>query len=210
MGVSARDRGLLCAAARRRGAFYGALEPSFPRKALPLPQTDTNVMIETTKMLAQTQTVEKRCSIPFASGLKCTACRWTDTAAGTTGARALRNSAQPVRAGCSPRCGSVRRRTLEEGHREAGEQRRLRGDRREVGVEEVELFLAKLDRALLHRAAQQQLVCGKHLWLRGRRISARRIRLLSRRRRRRRCKRAAATSAPPRRSSVSHMGTRQV
>ena len=54
------------------------MEPSLPRRALPLPQTETNVINETTKMLAQMQIVEKRCSRPFASGLKCRACKCTD------------------------------------------------------------------------------------------------------------------------------------
>ena len=36
------------------------MEPSLPRSAFPLPHTETNVMIDTTKMFAQMQRVEKR------------------------------------------------------------------------------------------------------------------------------------------------------
>mgnify|MGYP001495258607 CR=1 FL=1 len=51
-------------------------------------------------------------------------------------------------------------RHLKEGHREARKQRRLRRDRRKVGVEEVELLLAQLNRPLLDGASQQELVGG--------------------------------------------------
>ena len=47
-----------------------SIEPSRPRSALPLPQTETKVIIETTKMLAQMQMVENRWRRPFATGLK--------------------------------------------------------------------------------------------------------------------------------------------
>ena len=53
-------------------------------------------------------------------------------------------------------------RHLEERHAEAGEQRRLRRDRAEVRIEEVELLLAQLDRLLLDGRAQQQLVGREH------------------------------------------------
>jgi len=55
-------------------------------------------------------------------------------------------------------------RHLEERHAEAGEQRRLRRDRAEVRIEEVELLLAQLDRLLLDGRAQQQLVGREHRW----------------------------------------------
>ena len=53
-------------------------------------------------------------------------------------------------------------RHLQEGHREAGQQGRLRRNRTEVGVEQVELFLPQLYRALLDRRAQKELVGGEH------------------------------------------------
>ena len=39
---------------------------------------------------------------------------------------------------------------------------RLRGNRGEVGVEEIQLLLTELDRLLLHRGAKQQLVGSEH------------------------------------------------